>query len=90
MPKIAPHRQYRQCRLVKTESGTTTETTSWLSVRFAQVGRVVGLKNDDDEWVEGWVVKQVSEPEPEPPDSRAAIRAHRNRTGDSAPKRRAS
>lgn len=41
----------------------------------------------DGKWDDGWMVDHVSDPVDEPPDSRAAIRSHRKRTGDSSPKK---
>ncbi len=77
-----------QCRLVKTDGVSTTTTTSYLPAKFAQVGRVLGLRDSDGEWTEGWKVEQAGELVPKPPDPHEKIKAHRRATGDSNPRAR--
>lgn len=49
---------YRQCVLRKTGS---TETTTWLPEKFAQIGRGVSLKKPDGSWDDGWHVVKVGD-----------------------------
>ncbi len=63
------------------------ERVSWIPEKFAEVGKVLKIKNDDDEWVDGWVVKSASRDTiDELPDFGKSVRGHRGRTGDSMPK----
>ncbi len=75
---------YRQCNLKKNNS----YQTSWLPEKFAVVGKVVKLRNDEtDEWDNGWVVTAAGENRlPEAPHAEGMIRSHRKATGDSLPK----
>lgn len=80
---------YRQCRLKrKTKTGHSIQT-SWIPKKFAEVGKILKLKNHEDEWENGWVVETVSETileESQLPDYHIAIKSHRKATGDSLPK----
>ena len=83
---------YKQCIVEKQELGkscieTVTQIT-WLPVEFAEVDKQIQLKDDDDNWTDGWKVKYVGEDalyEDYLPDFRKAIRGHRKNTGDSLP-----
>ncbi len=77
MPKI----DYRQCELRR---GTNVLVT-WLPSNFAKVGEVVKLK-DVETWTDGWQVTQVWGTLDEPIHVPKAIRDHRHRTEDDAPK----
>jgi len=46
---------YRQCLLQK----DNTTTTRWIPEKFAKEGKWIKLKNDDKEWEDGWLVKEV-------------------------------
>lgn len=46
---------YRQCQL---EKGCTI-TTSWIPEKFAIKGKCVKLKKKNDEWDDGWTVREV-------------------------------
>jgi hypothetical protein len=59
-------------------------TVSFIPEKFAKVGEVVKLKNEDGRWTDGWVVKRVGQSTTF--DSKKAIRQHRKNTGDSLPK----
>lgn len=76
---------YRQCRMVK--EGCLFQV-SWLPEKFAVVGKVLKLRNDDTgEWDNGWVVTCAGKNRvDEPPYADAMIRGHRKNTGDSLPK----
>jgi len=47
--------QHKQCRLKRGSSFTN----SWLPAKFAKVGKVLGLKDEQGNWEEGWVVDSV-------------------------------
>lgn len=77
---------YRQCVL---ERGNTT-TVSWIPEKYAETGKYLKLKNENGEWVDGWVVKSASTAKVEEsflPDSHQQIKDHKKRTGDSLPKK---
>lgn len=81
--------KYRQCTLTRNLSGQTVQQVSYIPEKFAIVGEVLKLKNDEDIWESGWKVTQAGQdlvPEEFLPDWRKAIRVHRSETGDSLPK----
>lgn len=45
----------KQCLLEK--KGTTT--TSWIPEEFSVKGKVINIKDDNDKWDNGWLVKEV-------------------------------
>lgn len=47
---------YIQCALMRENE----HHMAWLPEKFAVVGKVIGIKNDDDTWQEGWEVVGVS------------------------------
>lgn len=78
---------YRQCRLVRQGEGNSKiETVSHIPQKFAKVGWILSLKDNDDEWTEGWIVKQVGDLVSEPMDVRKLIKGHRKMTGDDTPR----
>lgn len=80
--------RYKQCKLVKTEKaeGRSHVRVSWIPEKFAVVGKVLKLK-ENDVWIDGFVVEFAGEDAiDEPPDMNKAIRGHRKATGDSLPK----
>lgn len=46
---------YTQCIFQNGEK----QTTSWIPSSFAKLGRVLRLKNEQDEWEDGWVVAEI-------------------------------
>jgi hypothetical protein len=62
-----------------------TIRVSWIPQKFASLGEVVKLK-DDDEWSDGWVIESVGTTNELPTHIDKAVREHRKRTGDSLPK----
>ena len=77
---------YVQCTLKRTAASTTSTITSYLPIAFAKHKRVVRLRDDQGVWTDGWIVEQVGDTlveENQLPDYRKAIRAHRQKTGDS-------
>ena len=78
--------EYRQCTLRKTYAPSSSAVTvSFIPGKFAQCQRVLKLKLSDDSWDDGWVVEHVgaSITDSQLPDTHAAIKSHRNATGDS-------
>ena len=81
--------KYAQCAMRRIVAGASVVTTSYVPTQFAKVGRVLKLKDSDDNWVDGWVVETVGDVIVEGeqlPDSHKAIKNHRKLTGDSAPR----
>ncbi len=79
--------QYRQCTLRKTISEISHLTqVSYIPAEYAVVGKVLKLRNEDDEWIDGWKVIAAGELNSDPPDNHDSIKRHRNNTGDSLPK----
>jgi hypothetical protein len=74
---------YRQCYLRNRDRFQT----SWIPAEFAEVGMILKIKDDCDQWENGWVVEAAYSESEELPDIRKAIRGHRTRTGDALPKR---
>lgn len=79
---------YNQCTLVKSFNGGKITQVTWIPTKFAIAGRTVKLKNDQNVWVDGWLVESVGEKTPENlvPDAYDDIKAHRRATGDSLKK----
>ena len=67
---------YRQCYL----RNQGRFQTSWIPAEFAEVGMILKIKDDRDQWENGWVVEAVYSESEEVPDIRKAIRVHRTRT----------
>ncbi len=81
--------KYKQCNLSRQgPPGQITKQVSWIPVKYAVVGAVLKLK-ENDIWEDGWRVLCVG-PEvltaDEVPDSHKAVKMHRQRTGDNLPK----
>jgi len=78
--------KYRQCSMERRLEDSVENTVSYIPEKYAQVGRVLKLKGESGVWSDGWVVNIVGAIL-EPPDIHKAIRQHRDRTGDSLPKK---
>ena len=50
---------YRQCILERIVDFQTIQQTTWLPEKFAKEGEVLKLKDEADNWVDGWVVQSV-------------------------------
>jgi len=51
---------HKQCKLEKRiEQGVYYTTHSWIPARYAKVGKLLDLKDDDGNWDHGWTVKEV-------------------------------
>jgi len=59
---------------------------SYIPEKYAKIGMVLSLKGNDNQWDEGWLVKEAGNLVDEPMDSHEAIKRHRKQTGDSLPK----
>lgn len=80
---------YKQCSIERREGKSTISQVAWIPKKFSTVGGVIKIKNDDDTWTDGWVVKSVGSSELEErdlPDSHQGIKGHRKRTGDALSK----
>lgn len=78
---------YRHCRLVKPVGTCEKVVVSWIPEKFAEVGRVVKLKDDDKTWEDGWVVREVWSsrlPADQVPDFHELSKAHLRATGDAS------
>lgn len=75
---------YRQCLLRGRTPRGQIETTTHLPVKFAKVGKLVGLKDDDFE--QTWKVMSAGPVVTNPTDPRDLIKGHRKMTGDSTPR----
>ena len=76
--------KYRQCTLKKTLSEfSSSQLVSYIPEKYAELGRTLKLKNDHDEWEDGWVVIAAGRLTDSPPDSHQGIKQHRKNTGDS-------
>ena len=90
--------QFTQCKLVRQEGDSRTETVSWIPTKVKSddgmvklhKGMVVDLKETGggDIWTRGWTVMSMSEPTDAPPDSHELIKGHRKMTGDALPRRK--
>lgn len=78
---------YRQCVLRRPIAGGHQQTTSWLPLQFADVGRRLRLKDDDGNWEGGWEVVAAGHTQDRPTSPHEQIKNHRRATGDSAPRR---
>jgi hypothetical protein len=75
---------YRHCRLVKPVATGELVVVSWIPETFAEVGRVLKLKNDKV-WDDGWVVRAAGANRlrgDQLPDFHELSKAHLRATGD--------
>lgn len=57
--------QYRQCHLKKKKDGETYwEQVSWIPEPYCRVGKVLKLRDEKGEWVDGWQVVSAGSPLP--------------------------
>jgi hypothetical protein len=47
---------YRQCQLTKDNK----KRVAWIPSKFALVGKVIKIKDDNGEWNDGWIVERAS------------------------------
>jgi hypothetical protein len=81
---------YRQCTLERPTENGCEKIVSYIPDKFAKVGATVKLKEENDEWSTGWIVKTASPAKVEEkllPDSHRDAKAHRRATGDALPKK---
>lgn len=80
---------FKSCTLVKQVDTSSTEIisqTSLIPEKFAVVGKMIELK-DDNGWVSWLVASASTSIVVDPVDPKVLIKAHRRATGDSMPKR---
>jgi hypothetical protein len=56
---------YCQCmleRVTKIEPASIVRTVTFIPSEYASLGNIVKLKNDNDEWVDGWVIREAGPP----------------------------
>ena len=75
--------KYIQCVLRKEYKEGAIFQTTLLPAKFAVVDMMLRLKNERDEWENGWKVVFIGSSINEAVDYRRAIREHRKSTGDS-------
>jgi len=75
---------YCQCLLERLTPRGLERTTSWIPAKFAIVGRMIRLRDEDGNWEAGWTVRSASVPYPEPSSPHQQIRNHRRATGDAS------
>lgn len=75
---------YHQCLLTKFSGESTTSQTTYVPEKFAKVGLVLRLRDENKNWTGGWVVRHVGGAieEEKLPNYRKEIRQHRKSTGD--------
>ncbi|MCW8133634.1 MAG: hypothetical protein KIS92_25035 [Planctomycetota bacterium] len=49
----------RQCTMLRKTKSGTSESVGWIPEQFAKLGKPLKLKDEDGQWVDGWVVTQV-------------------------------
>ncbi|MCC9607945.1 hypothetical protein LOC68_02500 [Blastopirellula sp. JC732] len=79
--------RYVQCGLRRQLNDGTLRATSYIPEQFAKQGGVLRLRDEQDQWTDGWIVEEVGLAildSDDVPDSHKAIRAHRKQTGDSS------
>lgn len=77
---------YRHCRLVKPVATGEKVVVSWIPEKFAEVGRVLKLRNDKL-WDDGWVVRTAGTNRlrgDQLPDFHELSKAHLRATGDTS------
>ena len=63
MAKRPKYTKYCQCILKKDDPPGYLQMVSWIPQQYAQIGKVIKLKNnDDDTWNDGWTVIANSDP----------------------------
>ena len=78
--------KYKQCMLEKKMPGALQRKVTYLPTKFAKVGGVLKLKDEQGAWDDGWKVLSVGSTEQEDSSVRKKIRQHRKNTGDALPK----
>ena len=77
---------YRQCGLLRDlGNDRSANIVTYLPARFAEMQKVVRLRQADGQWEDGWKVVKVGSnvDAKDLPDSHRQIKGHRDQTGDS-------
>lgn len=63
MPSVTVSKEtyFRQCLLRRPSGDGFTEQTSFIPEPYCSIGRVLKLRDDDGEYVDGWVVVAAGE-----------------------------
>lgn len=87
---MAKETYYRQCALErKISEKAFSRQVAWIPEQYCKEGKILKIKDQNDEWVDGWEVKTVGQDlvsEKDAPDAHKAIKGHRKATGDSMAK----
>jgi hypothetical protein len=83
--------KYTQCQLRKPGKHPKefdVVMTTWIPSNLAKRGNVLKVKDEHNDWSDGWIVEETYSTAEDPPNPHQMIREHRKRTGDSLPKGR--
>ena len=78
---------YRQCALCRQDGDREIHQTAYIPTKFAKTGNVLKIKDDADEWVDGWEVLFCYSEIDDVVDVRQSFKRHKRNTGDSLPKK---
>lgn len=78
--------KYNQCQLMKVVDNITRTRISYIPSKYAKLGNILTLKNEQEQWEDGWKVTYVGHFADVPLDVQKSVRNHRKNTGDSLPK----
>ena len=57
---MTKHVKYVQCEMKRMAVDGLVRTISFIPQRFAKLGRVLKLRNEHDQWIDGWTVEFLS------------------------------
>ena len=77
---------YRQCSLCRRDGERSIYQTAYIPTKFAVTGNILKIKDDDNEWVDGWEVLFCYAEIDDVVDVKQSIKRHKWNTGDSLPK----
>lgn len=80
---------YRQCTLERRQLESVVRMVSFIPEKFANLGKILRLRDNDGAWIDGWLVAAVGSErvaEAMLPDAHRGIKQHRQATGDALPK----
>jgi len=77
---------YTQCLIVKQDGDRQISQTVWIPTKFAKAGNVIKIKDDSDEWEDGWNVLFTYSTMFDVLDAQQSFKKHKKNTGDSLQK----
>jgi len=86
---MSKQQYYIQCTLQKRTPNSRITQIAWIPEKFVIKDKVLKIRDQNDEWDDGWVVMSdggARKEEKQLPDYRSMIRGHRRKTGDALPK----